>query len=278
MRHFPEHWRKAACLLAALILAAVVGCRRDAVPPPAFCPPPASVVLDAGTVSGIPLWLPVAGRVVILDPGHGGKDDGASHNGLVEKDVNLDLALRAAKMLRDRNVTVRLTREDDVFIPLGDRSAFANSHPNAVLVSIHINAVDKNPDAHGVETFVLSGKLTDEERGTLAGEKFRMDGMDSEYGRQALASLTTRSKARGEVLAGALQRSLVARLAERDRGVKKANLAVLRETYLCPAALVEVGFVSNPRTAERMKTEDWRRRTAEAVAEGIVEFLRQPEQ
>ncbi len=76
-------------------------------------------------------------------------------------------------------------------------------------------------------------------------------------------------------MAGSLQRSLCVRLGENDRGVRSKDLAVLRETYFGPAALVEVGFMSNPRTAQRMKTDEWRRRTSEALSEGICEFLRQ---
>ena len=276
----PSRYRRLALAVAAgLVLAVVAGCCRQGgscpAPTPAFAPAP--MAPDAGSGAPIQLWLPVAGRVVVLDPGHGGKDDGASHHDLKEKDINLDLARRTAELLRRRGVDVRLTRDDDAFIPLGERSAFANELPNAIFVSIHVNAVDNSPKATGIETFILSDSHTDEDRGRQAGEKFRMDGIDSAYGRSALADMATGSRSRGAELAQILQRTLVGRLADRDRGVKKANMAVLRETYLCPAVLVETGFVSNPDVAERMRGDEWRRQTAEALEAGIVEYLRRPD-
>ena len=74
-----------------------------------------------------------------------------------------------------------------------------------------------------------------------------------------------------------IQLSLSSRLGESNRGVKPADLAILRETYFCPSVLVEVGFLTHPPTAARMRSEDWRRRVSEGLATGIVDFLRQPE-
>ncbi len=215
----------------------------------------------------------VAGKSVILDAGHGGHDEGASHFGLREKDINLDLALRTAALLRARGVTVIMTRQTDQFIPLPERSATANRSPNAALVSIHVNAAPSSPQASGIETFVLSQEFTDQERGRLVAARYRMNGQDTAQGRQALANLAQTSRSRGPALASSLQKSLCNRLGEPDRGVKTKNLAVLRETYFGPAALVEVGFLTNPRSAQRMTTDDWRRRAAEALADGIAAFL-----
>ena len=272
--------------LSALVLAAA-GCGQQqpkAASPrrnvPAYCPPVApgeSCPVPAVTVSPLPVWQPVAGRTVILDAGHGGNDNGASQFGLREKDINLDLALRTAQYLQAKGVRVLLVRQSDVFVPLPERSAFANRNPNAVFVSLHVNAAPSNPNARGIETFVLSKEFSDADRSKQASSKFKMAGSDTVQGREALANLTVRCRNRGPSLATSIQRSLIARLGETDRGVKTANLAVLRETYFCPAVLVEVGFLTNTRTAESMRTEEWRRRTAEGVAEGIAEFLRQPE-
>ncbi len=231
----------------------------------AYCPP-APAPSGAGVAEA-------AGKTVILDAGHGGHDAGTAHFGLREKDINLDLALRTGALLRARGVNVIMTRAADQFIPLPERSAIANRCPNATLVSIHVNAAPNNPSASGVETFVLSPEFTDQERGRFVAERYRMNGRDSEQGRQALANLAVQSRSRGPALASSLQKSLTSALGEPDRGVKPKNLAVLRETYFGPAALVEVGFLTNPRSAQKMASADWRARTAAALADGIAAFL-----
>lgn len=268
-------------LLAALAGIVLTGCPNNqpaarTEPPAPLATAPSAPTLEtfcpAPEMAAAPSYFPVAGRVVILDAGHGGHDEGTSHYGVREKDVNLDLALRTAENLRRQGVVVHLTRQSDTFVPLPDRSAFANKLPNATFVSVHINASDKNPAAYGIESFVLSSQYSDAERARTASRRYRMNG--GAGGTNALASLATDCRAKGPELAQALQRSLVTRLGEPDRGVKQKDLAVLRETYFCPAVLVEVGFVSHARTAARMKTGEWRQTTAEALSEGIVDFLR----
>lgn len=241
----------------------------------------ASAVEPVSSVAAVavasPAWQPLAGQTVILDAGHGGQDPGTSHFGLREKDINLDLALRTAALLRERGVVVRMTRQTDVFVPLPERSAFANRYPKAVLISIHVNASATNPNASGVETYVLSKKFADAERSRTAARKYRVAGTDATQGANTLADLTTRSRNRGPLLAKCLQTSLSARLGESNRGTNNADLSVLRETYFCSAALVEVGFLTHPPTAARMRTVEWRARTAEGLAAGVIDFLRQPE-
>lgn len=272
-----------ALLCAVLCMAIVLifaGCRRQAgqssrgksgaveeiCPPKAAAQPPAA-----------PAWRPVAGCTVILDPGHGGKDEGASHFDLREKDICLDVAERTARQLRARGVKVVMTRTTDEFIPLPERSAIANRHPNSVFVSIHINAVDNKPQVAGIETFILAKEMTDEIRSRAAVGRYSVGGADAEQGRQTLENLMGRCRSRSSALAASLQRAMCGRLGEPDRGVKSANLAVLRETYFGPAALVELGFLTNAGTAQRMRGEDWRRRAAEAICEGVCDFLQKPE-
>lgn len=280
----------------AVALAVLAGCRSArpeyqaaaSVPAPVHARPSTAVVVApaAPTVTVIqpdlayyapPVtsWRGAAGKTVILDAGHGGHDTGARHYGLQEKDINLDLTLRTANLLRSRGCNVVLTRSADAFVPLPERSAIANRYPNAVFVSIHVNATENNPAVCGIETFVLSSGQPDPGRGQTAAARFRAQGMDAMEGRQALANLATQSSSRAPALASSLQRTLCGRLGEPDRGVKQKNLAVLRETYFGPAALVEVGFMSNPRSAAQMNTEDWRRRTSEALCDGITGFLGQ---
>ncbi|MDR1745092.1 MAG: N-acetylmuramoyl-L-alanine amidase, partial [Planctomycetota bacterium] len=167
-------------------------------------------------------------------------------------------------------------RSADAFVSLPERSAIANRHPNATLVSIHVNAAANSPGADGVETFVLSREFSDTDRSRVAASRFRANGDSSVQGKQALANLAVASRNRGPALAGSLQHSLTRRLGEPDRGVKQKDLAVLRETYFGPAVLVEVGFLTNPRSADRMRTDQWRARASEALCEGICGFLQQP--
>jgi N-acetylmuramoyl-L-alanine amidase len=263
----------ACCLLVA-------GCRESDLPgetaeggqPPRPAVPPAALPPE---FSVVPTLLPVAGRTVILDAGHGGVDAGASWNRLREKDITLDLAQRTASMLQARGVNVLFTRQTDAFVPLSERSAFANHHPDAVFVSIHVNASERNAAA-GVETFVLASTWNDAERGRHAAGKYRVRGNDPGRSGEILTSLAAGCRRQGEILAESIQRRLADRLATPNRGVRNADFAVLRETYFCPAALVEVGFSSQPPTAAAMRTGEWRRRTAEALGEGIIDFLGRP--
>ncbi|MDR1534706.1 MAG: N-acetylmuramoyl-L-alanine amidase [Planctomycetota bacterium] len=267
--------------LLMVIALGLAGCRSGgavreggAANPPAPAEIPAPRPAPASPAE--PVWPPIAGRTVILDAGHGGKDAGASHHGVREKDICLDLARRTAGFLQARGVIVRLTRDGDVFLPLPARSDFVNRHPGAVFVSIHANAAAGNPAAAGVETYILGPEADEAERERQAGRKYRIPGSDPVRGRAALAGLTLENRNRGALLAECVQKRLAGRLGVPDRGIRKKNLAVLRETYFSPAILVEVGFLTHPPTAAAMGTEEWRRRASEALGEGIVDFLRRP--
>ncbi len=281
--------RKFLFPIAALLLlwlALLAGCSRQAAPypdrPERSAPVQARQTLQQPYVVATlpdqppqPAWQPVVGRVVILDAGHGGDDHGASYFGVKEKDVNLALVLRTAARLRAAGITVHLTRQGDIFIPLPERSAIANRNPNAVFVSIHCNASAKNPMATGIETYILSQQFSDDEQCRKALARYNLSGKDKAGSRDALDKLTRVCRAQGPVLAGSLQRSLVGALGDPDRGVRHGNLAVLRETFFCPAVLVEVGFLSNYQTARKMANGTWRDLASQAIAEGIVTYLRQ---
>ena len=180
--------------------------------------------------------------IVCIDPGHGGHDPGAvGPTGLKEKDVTLAVAKKIAKMLQDVDVDVQLTRDTDKHLglmtsaDLSTRAKMANNAKADAFVSIHCNAA-ANQTATGTETY--------------------------HYPNSAGSSK----------LAGALQKHLVAALGLPDRGVKQANFAVLRETKM-PAALVELGFISNPAEGELLMDPVFQARAAQAVARGIAGFL-----
>jgi N-acetylmuramoyl-L-alanine amidase len=192
---------------------------------------------------------------VVLDPGHGGKDDGARGNGLIEKSLSLDVALRVEKILKPFNFPVVMTRRDDTFIPLEERSAIANRIENAIFVSIHFNHAPDHVST-GVETFYASQKIPPEVEWTWIGF----------FNKPEIAPLDN-----GETLAGFIQTALVMRTDAVNRGIKSRDLYVTRHTR-CPAVLVEGGFINNPLEAQIISNAEYRERLARAIAEGIMSY------
>lgn len=181
----------------------------------------------------------LAGKVIVLDPGHGGRDPGAvGARGLREKDVVLDVSLRVAESLRAHGAEVILTRSSDTFIGLSRRVSIAEAARADIYVSIHANA-HPNRQIGGTETYYFRNKAN------------------------ANASFT---------LANHLQRELVSTLGLRDIGVKHGSFLVIRQTSM-PSALVELGFLSNAREEERMRTDDFRRHSADAVVRGLLAYF-----
>ncbi len=219
---------------------------------------------------------PVSG-VVILDPGHGGEDHGAVAGGIREKDLVLDVARRAAEELRRRGATVSLTRQNDRFIPLYRRAEIANRQPGALFVAIHANSGGANRSASGIETFVLGG-VSESSRLSRAAGKYDLrapDGGTLGPGAEAqeLVRRSSAAKLQSAGLATCVQKSLVRTAGEADRGVRQKNLAVLRENYFGPAILTEIGFLTNPNTAAKLRDSGYRDRLAKALADGIAAYL-----
>ncbi len=227
--------------------------------------------------------------VVILDPGHGGRDTGAVANGIREKDVVLDIALRAAGKLRARGARVILTRRGDRFISLAERSRIANSTPGAVFVSIHANSLSRRNaravSTHGIETFVLTRRISESYRVNKAARTYDLQ-QDTEHGMQtlspareraAIAALSKKARTSSVSLACRVQAHLTGITHDTDRGVRQMNLAVLRENYFGPAILTEIGFISHPPTAAKFETVAYRDRLAQAISDGVAEFLQAQE-
>jgi N-acetylmuramoyl-L-alanine amidase len=176
--------------------------------------------------------------VVVIDPGHGGRDPGAvGIGGLQEKQVIFPISLRVAELLEQQGVVVVMTRRDDSTLDLQARVDVANRARGNIFVSIHANAISMSrPDVNGVETY-----------------------FSSESGRR---------------LAATLQANLLAATGMNDRGVKQARFYVLRHTSM-PAALVEVGFVTGAQDAPRLADPAWREVAAQAIARGILQYIQQ---
>lgn len=226
-----------------------------------------------------PAVLALGVRRVVLDPGHGGEDHGTTGpGGLIEKELTLDIALRAAELLTARGFSVLLTRDGDTTLPLSQRPRLANALRGDVLVSIHVNWIP-NRRARGVETYCL-GPTDDPFIKELAAAENRFSGYSLADFRRLLEGIYAdvrqdESRRLAEAVHGELYRSL-ARLnpAVQDRGVKTAPFLVLVSTEM-PAVLAEVGCLSNEEEARLLATPKYRRRIAEALTAGIVAYAQQ---
>jgi N-acetylmuramoyl-L-alanine amidase len=193
--------------------------------------------------------------VVVLDPGHGGRDDGARANGLVEKELTLDIATRTEKLLQQFGFQTVLTRSDDTFVALPERAAIGNRIDNSIFVSIHFNHAYRGA---GIETFYASQKVPPESAWTWVGFFNKPQAVNADN---------------GETLAGFIQASMVMRTEATNRGIRGRPLYVVRHTR-GPAALVECGFISNPFEARLIANTEYRDRLSKALAEGVMSYTK----
>jgi N-acetylmuramoyl-L-alanine amidase len=214
---------------------------------------------------------------VVLDPGHGGIDAGASSaSGLLEKDLTLDLARRTRLLLVEGGAEVVLTRAGDDTLSLKERAAAANGARGDIFVSLHLNVLEP-ASARGVETFYL-GPSDEPEHDAIASVENQHSGYSLADMRVLLERIYADARRDESMrLARAVQRRLVRRLQQVDpgfvdRGVKTAPFIVLGATEM-PAVLLEVSCLSNAEEAARLATEAHRQAIAEAVASGILAFM-----
>jgi N-acetylmuramoyl-L-alanine amidase len=222
--------------------------------------------------------LPVSGiRKIVLDPGHGGKDPGAiGVGGIAEKDIVLAIAKKLERKLKqEMGVEVVLTRRDDRFIPLEDRTAIANAEGADLFVSLHMNA-SPNGEAKGLETYYLDNtndeaslRLAARENGTS-----RRNVSDLQF---ILSDMTQNMKLEDSItLAHHLQHSLIdgmsTRLADvKDLGVKKALFYVLVGARM-PSVLVEMFFITNKTEGRAMSQETYQNAVVDALYDGILKY------
>jgi len=216
------------------------------------------------------------GRIVV-DAGHGGHDTGTiGPNGVMEKDVVLDVALRLGRLLETRmGADVIYTRDDDTFIPLETRTAIANEHQADLFVSIHANS-SSDPTARGVETYYLNFTSNADALEVAARENAVSQKSIFEL-QDLVKKITLKDKIEeSRELATDVQESLYGGLATRrstlrDRGVKKAPFVVLIGANM-PSVLAEISFVSNPTDEARMDTPEYREKIAESLYKGIAKY------
>jgi N-acetylmuramoyl-L-alanine amidase len=180
--------------------------------------------------------VPKGRLVVMIDPGHGGKDSGAvGIGGLQEKDIILPISQRVAAILERQGIHAILTRTSDYFVDLAPRVEMAKQDHADLFVSIHANSIDNRPDVNGLETYYFDS---------------------------------------GNRLAQTIHNSILQSLDIKDRGVRRARFYVLRNNPM-PAVLVEVGFVTGVQDAPRLSTANYEDQMAQAIANGILQYIQQ---
>ena len=217
------------------------------------------------------------GRIVI-DAGHGGHDTGTiGPDGVYEKDVVLDVALKLGKLLENRlGAEVVYTREDDTFIPLETRTAIANQQQADLFISIHANS-SSDASARGVETYYLNFTSSRDALEVAAREN-----AVSEQSIHELQDLVKKIALKEKIeesreLAVDVQSSLHSGLASkspaiRDRGVKKAPFIVLIGANM-PSILAEISFISNPTDEKKLETSEYRQKIADSLYKGIAKYV-----
>jgi len=244
---------------------------------------PDRVILELGAVRPKAQTAPVeiaqrsGPQPIVIDPGHGGSDVGATSNGgVVEKTLVLQIARRLASVLTGKGYPVRVTRDGDEHRALTDRTALANRMDARVFISLHANA-STAASVRGAETYYMS--LDDIASDEQAAATARIENRSQPNGRRAGIDLILWDLAQAEVLnesaklALAVQNRLNQKLGLQDRGVKQAPFVVLTGASM-PAILVEVGFLSNPTEASKLQSAEHQQQLAEAIGAGIDDFVR----
>lgn len=181
-----------------------------------------------------PIEQSLSGRIIYLDPGHGGGDTGALKSGIAEKDINLDIAKKTAAILTKKGLHVELTRWDDSTVSLQQRVEMANSKETDIFVSIHINSSVK-PEVYGIETHYYTDN--------------------------------------GYEVARIVHKNIMSKVTGKDRGLFKSKFYVINHTE-APSVLLELGFISNDNERNALLTEERKNKSAEAISDGIIEYLK----
>ena len=216
---------------------------------------------------------------MVIDAGHGGKDPGSVSSHIYEKDVVLPVALKLKALLEAQGIEVVMTRHDDTFIPLPERSNNATPEVN-LFISIHANS-EPRTSASGIETWVFGEPLRDD----LIALAIEENGGGSAGAARTQEALEAARDVTGEIirqgqygysmqLAQMVQDELISATGAKDRGVRPNAFSVLREAR-SPSILVELGFVSHPEESRKLASESYQTSLAEGLASGITDFLDQ---
>jgi len=238
--------------------------------------------IDESPVPAIqPAFIPAESKkkyCIVLDAGHGGDDPGAvGTNGTKEKDINLNIVKELESLLLEEGYTVLLTRKDDTFIPLMDRTQFANDGKADIFVSIHCNASIKK-DTKGYEIYFLSERASDasaEATETLENSVVKLEGKPTHKKmqlRDLLWSMVVNEfMNESSEISSYITDNIVKRIKIENRGIKQAGFYVLRGTQM-PAVLVECAFISNAAEESKLRTRQFQAQISDAIYSGIKNF------
>jgi N-acetylmuramoyl-L-alanine amidase/putative methionine-R-sulfoxide reductase with GAF domain len=241
---------------------------------PGITKPKLAIVVPPPTRDDLQLRARVPKMRIVVDAGHGGWDLGTvGRQGLLEKDLVLEIAQRLGKLLESRlGAEVILTRNDDNYIPLDERAGIANQAQADLFVSVHANYSDL-PSARGVETYYTNF--------FSAPNAKDLEIRDQDHSKNTISALLSPAELHDKIeqsrrLAASVQRALYANLSVqnpglRDRGVKEASYVVLTETAM-PGILAEVSFVSSPTDEQKLRSDGYREQIAEALYKGIARY------
>ena len=217
-------------------------------------------------------------KTIVIDAGHGGKDPGAvGYRGTKEKDIALDVAKRLEKKLsKNMKVKIIMTRDEDVFLRLSERTKIANESNGNLFISIHTNAAEDRR-ASGFETFLIGPNKNEaavrvaarenavlELEGTSGKKLTNEDLIQATIAQSAFAS-------KSEQFASMVQKEIKKRVQSRDRGVKQAGFYVLMGASM-PNVLVELGFISNPSEEKKLRSPQYRDQLATAIYRAVEQY------
>ncbi len=217
-------------------------------------------------------------KTIVIDAGHGGKDPGAvGYRGTKEKDIALDVAKRLEKKLsKNMNVKIIMTRDEDVFLRLSERTKIANESNGNLFISIHTNAAEDRR-ASGFETFLI-GPNKNEAAVRVAARENAVLELEGSTGKKLtnedLIQATIAQSAfasKSEQFASMVQKEIKKRVQSKDRGVKQAGFYVLMGASM-PNVLVELGFISNPSEEKKLRSPQYRDQLATAIYRAVEQY------
>lgn len=228
----------------------------------------------------------VSSTIIVLDPGHGGKDPGAiSDGGVKEKDVVLAIGLKAKEYLtKNKNLTIYMTREKDVFIPLADRTKFANDKKAHLFISIHADAISGNKkrkqSIKGYKIYFLSNAKNEEDKLVAMRENAVIELEEKPQNYSNLQNVLIEMAGNeylkeSQDLCILIEKTFNSRLKKKmkklHRGVGQANFWVLNGAFM-PSVLIETGFLSNKKEEKLLKSESFQKEMAEAINAAVLDF------
>ena len=217
-------------------------------------------------------------KTIVIDAGHGGKDPGAvGYRGTKEKDIALDVAKRLEKKLsKNMNVKIIMTRDEDIFLRLSERTKIANESNGNLFISIHTNAAEDRR-ASGFETFLI-GPNKNEAAVRVAARENAVLELEGKTGQKLtnedLIQATIAQSAfasKSEQFASMVQKEIKKRVQSKDRGVKQAGFYVLMGASM-PNVLVELGFISNPLEEKKLRSPQYRDQLATAIYRAVEQY------